>query len=377
MKNYKAFRVSLVLLVIVVVTSLAPLVSADSSYQLLPFTQAWTNTNLITVNDNWSSVLGIVGYRGDNLTASTGVDPQTILADGSGTPVDVIANQINPDTLIDGGVAEFDVIADPVVALQGSGTADAPFLLLHVNATGKQGITVSYNLRDIDGGTDNTIQQVALQYRVGTSGDFTNLAAGYVADATTGPSLATLVTPVNVTLPSAADNQAQVQIRIITTNAVGSDEWVGVDDISITGGTLAVTLSSFAADAQADRVLVDWQTVSELGNAGFNLYRSTDPAGPQTLLTTLPSLAPGSTHGFAYSYEDLAVQPGQTYWYWLEDVSLSGATTLHGPASATVQAPTAVTLSGISADQTGEADTFLARLWAALLAWSAVALQPR
>jgi len=33
----------------------------------------------------------------------------------------------------------------------------------------------------------------------------------------------------------------------------------------------------------------------------------------------------------------------------LEDVSLAGATTLHGPVSATVQTPTAVTLSSVSA----------------------------
>jgi hypothetical protein len=44
---------------------------------------------------------------------------------------------------------------------------------------------------------------------------------------------------------------------------------------------------------------------------------------------------------------DLA--PGTTYYYWLEDVDTSGATTLHGPVSATVQAPTAVTLASISA----------------------------
>jgi len=38
-----------------------------------------------------------------------------------------------------------------------------------------------------------------------------------------------------------------------------------------------------------------------------------------------------------------------TYWYWLEDVDFNGGRTLHGPVSATVQAPMAVTLSGISA----------------------------
>ena len=140
------------------------------------------------------------------------------------------ANQTNPDTFATGGVTEF-AIANPVVALTGSGTADAPFVLLHLDTSGQSGIQVSYNLRDIDGSTDNAVQPVALQYRVGSSGSFTNIPAGFVADATTGPSLATLVTPVQVTLPAACDNQAVVQVRIITTNAVGNDEWVGIDDI--------------------------------------------------------------------------------------------------------------------------------------------------
>jgi hypothetical protein len=52
---------------------------------------------------------------------------------------------------------------------------------------------VSYNLRDLDGSIDNAVQPVALQYRVGSTGNFTNLPAGFVADATTGPSLATQV----------------------------------------------------------------------------------------------------------------------------------------------------------------------------------------
>ena len=67
------------------------------------------------------------------------------------------------------------------------------------------------------------------------------------------------------------------------------------------------------------------------------------------MLAYVPSQGPGSQQGFSYTYNDLAVQPGQTWWYWLEDVSLSGATTLYGPVSATVQTPTAVTLSSVSA----------------------------
>ncbi len=113
------------------------------------------------------------------------------------------------------------------------------------------------------------------------------------------------------------------------------------------GTTLAVTLAAFSALQQNDTVRVNWETVSEVGNAGFNLYRSDSAAGPLALLNWLPSQAPGSTVGFAYSYEDRAVLPGQTLHYFLEDVSLSGATTLHGPVSVTIQTPTAVRLAGL------------------------------
>lgn len=117
----------------------------------------------------------------------------------------------------------------------------------------------------------------------------------------------------------------------------------------VTSSPLAVNLAAFDAQGGPDRITVRWETVSETGNAGFNLYRSASAAGPLTLLAYVPSQAPGSTQGFAYSYEDLAVQPGETWWYTLEDVSLSGATSLHGPVSGTVQAPTAVTLASVSA----------------------------
>ena len=98
-----------------------------------------------------------------------------------------------------------------------------------------------------------------------------------------------------------------------------------------------MTLASFQAEAQAGHIAVTWETASELDNQSFNLYRAESASAPRALLASIPSQAPGSTQGFAYTYDDLAVQPGQTYWYWLEDVSLSGATTLHGPVSATVQ----------------------------------------
>jgi predicted extracellular nuclease len=205
---------------------------ADSTPQTLPFSQDWTNIGLITANDNWGGVPGIEGFRGDGLAGGTGVDPQTILASDTPGVLDVNANQANPNTFTTGGVTEFE-ITNPSLALAGSGTARGPYLKLYLNTTGQSGVTVAYNLRDIDGSTDNSLQPVALQFRVGNTGTFTNVPAGFVADASGGPSQATLVSPVCAALPAAADNQALVEVRVMTSDAVGNDEWIAVDDIVV------------------------------------------------------------------------------------------------------------------------------------------------
>jgi len=208
---------------------------ADNVPQTLPFVQNWSNTGLITTADDWSGVPGITGYLGDAAGTGAPIDPSTIAILGTGV-VDVIQNATNPNTNTSGGVAEFDTLPNTVVALQGSGTADWPFILINVNTTGLSSIQFSCNLRDVDGSADNAVQPIAIQYRVGLVVFYTNRVGVFPAHATTGPSLADLVTPVSLTLPVDANNQPHVQIRVMTGNATGSDEWVGVDDISVTAG---------------------------------------------------------------------------------------------------------------------------------------------
>lgn len=198
-----------------------------------PLIQNWTDINLITTDDNWTGVVSIEGYRGDGLTATAGVDPQTVLA-STATPLDVNANQTNPNTFSTGGVTEFQ-ITNPTVALKGSDTADAPHLMIYVNTVpcpSTKSVSIRYDVRDIDGSANDAIQQVALQYRIGNSGNFTNVPAGYVADAT-NPNSATKVTTKLVNLPHLVINQPQVELRILTTNAAGTDEWVGIDNIEV------------------------------------------------------------------------------------------------------------------------------------------------
>jgi hypothetical protein len=100
----------------------------------------------------------------------------------------------------------------------------------------------------------------------------------------------------------------------------------------------AVKLTSFTATGQAGRVLVAWETASEIDNLGFNLYRrqagTTDYA--QLNSTLIPSQAPGQGQGASYTFVDQGVKAGQTYEYLLEDVDANGTRTPHGPAVATV-----------------------------------------
>ncbi len=226
----KKFYAILTVIIIIVYSSTA---QAQIYHNLAqsPFKQDWTDTSMFPTNNSWANVASIIGYRGDNLTNVTGASPDTILADGSSTPINVTRNYKNstPNT---GGVGEFEIL-NPTIALLGSGTADAPHIVIYINTTGVNAVRVKYKLRDIDGTTDTAKQMYALQYKVGDATLYTNMPDGYVADATTGPLDSSKVTDINVILPAECNNQERVQIRIMTTNASGSDEWVGIDDIEI------------------------------------------------------------------------------------------------------------------------------------------------
>jgi hypothetical protein len=104
-----------------------------------------------------------------------------------------------------------------------------------------------------------------------------------------------------------------------------------------------VELVSFKAKASPDSVLLEWQTRSELDNAGFRLWRARSSVGKYTLITKELIPANGSpTMGAKYSYRDLAVVAGRSYSYRLEDIDASGKSTFHGPVRAAVRAITLV-----------------------------------
>jgi hypothetical protein len=94
-----------------------------------------------------------------------------------------------------------------------------------------------------------------------------------------------------------------------------------------------VRLARFEGWPERAAVHVEWETVSEVNNLGFNLYRADAADGPYMKLNEelIPSQVPGQPGGAVYVWTDSTVQVGRTYYYKLEDVDIYGYTTLHGP----------------------------------------------
>lgn len=275
------------------------IVTADNNFFALspttPFLQNWTDTSLITANDNWTGVPSIRGFLGEDGFAGTAVDPQTMLVPFL-TP-DVIANQTNTG-ITQGGVAEFQ-IADPVVALQASGAADFPHFEILLDASAcvePNGVRLRYDLRDIDGSTDNSIQPIAVHYRIGITGNYSNLPDAFVSDATTGPSEATLVTQVDEFLPVSVRGEPQVHVRFMTSNSVGNDEWVGIDNLNVTCENLNPT---------AARVRVGGRVITANGRGIGNTRVMLTGGNLTEPLTAV-------TNQFGY-YHFEGIEAGQTY----------------------------------------------------------------
>jgi len=87
---------------------------------------------------------------------------------------------------------------------------------------------------------------------------------------------------------------------------------------------LLVQLSSFTATASDGNVILKWSTETELDNAGFAVYRSTDKDGKYTQIGFVP-VAEDSEMTNDYQLVDKDVEQGKPYFYYLEDIDLAGA----------------------------------------------------
>ncbi|RYE22262.1 MAG: ExeM/NucH family extracellular endonuclease [Sphingobacteriales bacterium] len=130
-------------------------------------------------------------------------------------------------------------------------------LVLAINTTNKKNVKVAYDVMTIrnphDGGSNTRVNEVTLQYRVGTTGSFTNLT-GIEYQNNTTTQTTTITTPQNtesksIKLPAACDSEAVVQIRWVSrqVSGGGSRPSFAIDNVSIdTANTEDISIAATA-----------------------------------------------------------------------------------------------------------------------------------
>jgi hypothetical protein len=147
------------------------------------------------------------------------------------------------------------------------------------------------------------------------------------------PDNATDASLVKVVIRSSEDESSNWTQSTVTSGSPGE---AGADQ------SLPVTLTSFTASVGDGEVTLRWVTESEVNNLGFNIYRARregkedeqEEPKEDEYVKINSELIPGagtSTVRHSYCFTDKNVDNGTTYFYRLEDVSLDGKSTFHGP----------------------------------------------
>ena len=142
-----------------------------------------------------------------------------------------------------------------------------------------------------------------------------------------------------------------------SSQTIDFDQWFGdfwpyttastTDKVSATSCTILidkakspVAITQLTATPYNAKVVVEWTTGNEWDHQGFNVYRSLEREGNYSQVNSeliRNDLFSSTIHG-TYAFIDEGVTNDTTYFYYLEDVSLLGDRTLHGPLEAMPQA---------------------------------------
>ncbi len=97
-----------------------------------------------------------------------------------------------------------------------------------------------------------------------------------------------------------------------------------------------IELSELIAVPGNKQITLQWNTASEIDNAGFNIYRAASEGGDYIRINAELIPAEGnSVAGASYEFIDRGLKNRKTYYYELEDIDMNGTATMHGPVSAT------------------------------------------
>lgn len=116
-------------------------------------------------------------------------------------------------------------------------------------------------------------------------------------------------------------NGATFSLSFITTDVTGGDNGIAIDDFVLDNITLPVELVGISAMNENEKVIISWQTASELNNSHFSIERSSDGAHFWEIGAVNGA---GTSFDFQdYSFTDKNPLPGKNY-YRLRQVDFDG-----------------------------------------------------
>ncbi len=241
------------------------------------YTQTFPNT----IDDGafgWNNAEAITGYR---VASAPPPDPAAYLT-RAGLTEYLLANFPNPSApaapsgilgffpLVE--IPDFSATADGSGAIFYSRLANE-FVVLEVllDATNRRNLT--FDLTFVEGTASASGPTIAqLQYRIGGSGAYTNVAGARVADINAGGGAGAMRSfgmasgaggP--VALPPALDGQAQIALRVVISSPTGAGDSFSIDDIVVTsvpmaapGGPVGAPFPGWTAAAAASGLLAAW-----------------------------------------------------------------------------------------------------------------------
>ncbi|SEP88875.1 hypothetical protein [Flavobacterium urocaniciphilum] len=216
-------------------------------FTLLCSVVSWGQTNpvaqVLPYSQNFASFTGATtaypsGWQGWTIAGSLAATYPTTAPNGN----QALAGTTNTSTTAH--VGDFN----GKLGIMSTGSA-MKTICLSINTTSNTNIQVSFLAATQR--TENTRQnELGLQYRIGNTGTFTDVAAsGYLNQMTpTNTTGTTSVNPltINLTLPIACENQAEVQLRWLIRDVSGSGNRPGfsIDNVSVTGTTSSNTITT-------------------------------------------------------------------------------------------------------------------------------------
>ena len=131
------------------------------------------------------------------------------------------------------------------------------------------------------------------------------------------------------------DHAYSVKVKVCdATSCTEKSWWADPSSVELVSFSTAVT--------PYKGVVINWETSSESGNLGFNVLRSQTENGIYEKINE--KLISSASEG-KYQYNDTDVTAGKIYYYKLEDISVGGIKTHHGPVSAEAPVPSKFDLS--------------------------------